>query len=201
PLLTGAPGQRMLVELLSRAHARAEAPGASVEDVRADLADLRRVLDTCGNQLRDVLESCDAGEVIAVGAEQDDNELQTRVHQLRELVANRFPELTEELATLRQPVLRYCREQIRLLQRCAAHADVDRMARLRGAEMTWVATRATVEQLAAVWDGVSLDTGPVWLDATSVTEAVDEFLWTPPDQTVPEPEPEPSEDAGQPVSV
>ena len=46
PWISSMFGQRALLELLSRAQARAQSPAASAEDVRADLAELRRVLST-----------------------------------------------------------------------------------------------------------------------------------------------------------
>jgi hypothetical protein len=187
PLLTGVPGQRMLIELLSRAHARVNGPDATEQDVRTDLADLRRVLDACTNQLREVLETGDVAELIATGQARDDADLRVWVDQLRRKAREKFPDLAGEIDRLAEPVQRYCVQQTRLIQRCTADADVDRLARLRAVELNRVVERSTPQQLASLWDGIAFDAAPVWLDPASIYGAADEMTRTIEDEPVPEP--------------
>ena len=84
PWISSMFGQRALLEMLSRAQARAQSPGATSDDVRADLAELRRVLSTFASQLRRIVDDRKMAEMIEYAQDCDDREVVNRIGGLRE---------------------------------------------------------------------------------------------------------------------
>lgn len=101
PWLSTMSGQRALLETLSRVEARAAAPDATVDDVRADLAALRRILTAFANDLRRIVDGRRTAEMIQYGKDANDHSLRSRIDGLRATVVRRFAdELINDLGRL-----------------------------------------------------------------------------------------------------
>lgn len=186
PWISSMFGQRALLELLSRAQARAQSPGATADDVRADLAELRRVLSTFASQLRRIVDDRKTAEMIEYARDCDDREVVNRIGGLRETVARSFPsELADDLDRLSIACDWYIAQQQRLLKLLSTTPGT-RGHWVRGDEVHEVMRSAAPARLAALWDGIAFDEAPVWVSPERVLTAVSELTFRPADAPVPE---------------
>lgn len=186
PWISSMFGQRALLELLSRAQARAQSPAATADDVRADLAELRRVLSTFASQLRRIVDDRRTAEMIEYARDCDDREVVNRIGGLRETVARSFPrELADDLDRLSIACDWYIAQQQRLLQLLSATPGA-RGHWVRGDEVHEVMRSAAPARLVALWDGIAFDEAPVWVSPERVLSAVAELTFRPVDVPVPE---------------
>jgi hypothetical protein len=180
-------GQRALLEMFSRVQARASAPGASVEDVRSDLAELRRVLSTFANELRRTVDSRRTSAMLEHAQGADDRVLRTRIAQLKDAVVQQFAdELTDDLERLTEAGDRYVVQQLRLLKLLSKSRGV-RGHWVRRDEVHEVMRTASPARLAALWDGIVFDQAPLWVDPERVLAAVDKLTFAPGKDPIPEP--------------
>ncbi|NMO53430.1 hypothetical protein HH310_19845 [Actinoplanes sp. TBRC 11911] len=188
PWLKTMSGQKALLEMFSRAQARASSSEASAEDIRADLAELRRVLSTFANEVRRAVDSRKTTSILELAGETDDRVLRTRISQLRDSVVARFADqLTDDLERFNEAGDRYVAQQLRLLKL---------LSRSRGVLGHWVQRdevhevmrTAGTHRLAALWDGIAFDESPIWIDPTQVLGAVRELTY----EAIPDPIPEPA---------
>jgi hypothetical protein len=180
-------GQRALLELLSRAQARAQSPAATADDVRADLAELRRVLSTYASQLRRMVDDRRTAEMIEYARDCDDREVVNRIGGLRETVARSFPrELADDLDRLSIACDWYIAQQQRLLQLLSSTPGT-RGHWVRGDEVHEVMRSAAPARLAGLWDGIAFDEAPFWVSPERVLKAVEELTFRP-SSDVPVPE-------------
>jgi hypothetical protein len=187
PWISSMFGQRALLELLSRAQARAQSPAASAEDVRADLAELRRVLSTYASQLRRMVDDRRTAEMIEYARDCDDRELVNRIGGLRETVARSFPrQLADDLDRLSIACDWYIAQQQRLLKLLSSTPGT-RGHWVRGDEVHEVMRSAAPAQLAGLWDGIAFDEAPFWVSPEKVLKAVEELTFRP-SSDVPVPE-------------
>jgi hypothetical protein len=187
PWLSSMSGQRALLEMLSRAQERAASPGATVEDVRADLAELRRVLSTFASQLRRIVDDRKTGEMIEYAQESDDRELRIRIARLREIVVKSFTtELIDDLERLGGACEWYLSQQLRLLKLLSSTRGT-RGHWIRADEVHEVMRTADPARLAALWDGITFDEAPVWVNPDTVLKAVTELVSFSAEAPVPEP--------------
>jgi hypothetical protein len=179
-------GQRALLELLSRAQARAQSPAATADDVRADLAELRRVLSTFASQLRRVVDDRRTDEMIAYARDCDDREVASRIGGLRETVARAFSrELADDLERLSMACDWYIAQERRLLMLLSAIPGA-RGHWARGDEVHEVMRSAAPARLAALWDGIAFDEAPVWVSPDKVLKAAEKLTFQSMDVPVPE---------------
>jgi hypothetical protein len=182
PWVSSMFGQRALLELLSRA----QSPAATADDVRADLAELRRVLSTFASQLRRIVDDRRTAEMIEYARDCDDREVVYRIGGLRETVATSFPrELADDLDRLSIACDWYIAQQQRLLKLLSATPGA-RGHWVRGDEVHEVMRSAAPARLAAFWDGITFDEAPVWVSPQRVLAAVAELAFRPADVPVPE---------------
>lgn len=186
PWISSLSGQRALLELLSRAQARAQSPAATADDVRADLAELRRVLSTFASQLRRIADDRRTDEMIAYARDCDDREVASRIGGLRETVARAFPrELADDLERLSMACDWYIAQEQRLLMLLSATPGV-RGHWARSDEVHEVMRSAAPARLAALWDGIAFDEAPVWVSPEKVLKAAEKLTFRPADAPVPE---------------
>jgi hypothetical protein len=186
PLISTMSGQRALLEMFSRAQARAATPGASADEVRADLDELRRVLIAFANGLRRIVDSRDLSAMIEQGREIDDQLIRARIEQLRKTVEQHFAgELVEDLEHLAAAAYRYVRQQVRLLRELSATRG-GAGHWLRRDEVYEVLRYSSLARLAALWDGIVFDEAPMWLDAGRVVRAAEELTFANDSEEVPE---------------
>ena len=168
PWISTMSGQKALLEMFSRAQARALSPDASAEDVRSDLAELRRVLSTFANELRRTVDRRKTASMLELAQGADDRVLRTRIGQLKDAVVQRFADdLTDDLARLTEAGDRYVIQQLRLGKL---------LSRSRGVLGHWVQRdevhevmrTASSQRLAELWDGIAFDEAPVWVDPAQV---------------------------------
>jgi len=186
PWISTMSGQRALLEMLSRAQARAASPGAAADDVRADLAELRRVLSTFANELRRIIDGRKTTEMIQYARDVDDRELRSRIAGLKDVVVRRFAnELIDDLERLGGACDWYLIQQLRLLKQLSA---------VRGTRGHWVRSDEVHElmrtadpaRLAALWDGIIFDEAPIWVNPDRVLKALAELISVSTDGPVPE---------------
>jgi hypothetical protein len=186
PWVSSMFGQRALLELLSRAQARAQSPAATAADVRADLAELRRVLSTYASQLRRMVDDRRTAEMIEYARDCDDREVVNRIGGLRETVARSFPsELADDLDRLSIACDWYIAQQQRLLK-LLSFTPGTRGHWVRGDEAHEVMRSAAPARLAGLWDGIAFDEAPFWVSPERVLKAVDDLTFRPSDVPVPE---------------
>ncbi|WP_261566802.1 hypothetical protein [Frankia gtarii] len=187
PWISTMSGQRALLEMFSRVQARASSPDAPAEDVRSDLAELRRVLSTFANELRRTVDSRKTAAMLEHAQGADDRVLRTRITQLKDAVVRRFTdELTDDLERLTEAGDRYVVQQLRLLKL---------LSKSRGVLGHWVqrdevhevARTASPGRLAALWDGIAFDEAAVWVNPTRVLEAADDLTFPRGQDPIPEP--------------
>jgi hypothetical protein len=187
PWISTMSGQRALLEMFSRVQARASAPGASADDVRSDLAELRRVLSTFANELRRTVDGRKTAAMLEHAQGADDRVLRTRIAQLKDAVVQRFAdELTDDLERLTEAGDRYVVQQLRLLKL---------LSRSRGVQGHWVQRdevhevmrTASPARLAALWNGIVFDQAPVWVDPARVLAAADKLTFAAGQDPIPEP--------------
>ncbi len=187
PWLSTMSGQKALLEMFSRAQARALSLDASVDDVRADLAELRRVLSTFANELRRIVDRRKTASILELAQGADDRVLRTRIGQLKDAVVQRFAgELTDDLERLTDAGDRYVVQQLRLGKL---------LSRSRGVLGHWVQRdevhevmrTASVQRLAALWDGIAFDEAPVWVDPDQVLAALRDLTFEAGQDPIPEP--------------
>ncbi len=189
PWISTMSGQRALLEMFSRVQARASSPDASVDDVRSDLAELRRVLSTFANELRRSVDGRKTAAMLEHAQEADDRILRTRIGQLKDVVVQHFPdELTDDLERLTEAGDRYVIQQLRLLKALSTSRGV-RGHWVRRDEVHEVMRSADPTRLAALWDGIAFDEAPVWVDPEQVLAAAEELTFA----AGPDPIPETSE--------
>jgi hypothetical protein len=187
PWLSSMSGQRALLEMLSRAQERAASPGATAEDVRADLAELRRVLSTFASQLCRIVDDRKTGEMIEYAQDSDDRELRSRIARLREIVVKRFAtELIDDLERLGGACEWYLSQQLRLLKLLSSIRGT-RGHWIRADEVHEVMRYAEPARLAALWDGIAFDEAPVWVNPDTVLKAAMELVSFSAEAAVPEP--------------
>lgn len=175
PWISTMSGQRALLEMLSRAQARAASPDAVADDVRADLAELRRVLTTFANELRRIIDSRKTAEMIQYARDADDQELRSRIARLKDIVVRRFAdELIDDLERLGGACDWYLRQLLRLLKYLSA-ARGTRGHWVRSDEVHEVMRTADPARLASLWDGIVFDEAPVWVNPEAVLKAVSEL--------------------------
>jgi hypothetical protein len=186
PWISSMFGQRALLELLSRAQVSAQKPGATAEDVRADLAELRRVLSTFASQLRRIVDDRKTAEMIEYARDCDDREVVNRIRGLLDTVSRSFPsELADDLDRLSMACDWYIAQQQRLLKLLSASPGT-RGHWVRSDEVHEVMRSAAPAQLAALWDGIAFDEAPVWVSPERVLAAVKDLTFRPADEPVPE---------------
>ena len=188
PWLSTMSGQKALLEMFSRAQARASSADAAAEDIRADLGELRRVLSTFANEVRRAVDSRKTTSMLELARGADDRVLRTRISQLKDAVVAKFAdELTDDLERLNEAGDRYVTQQLRLLKL---------LSRSRGVLGHWVQRDEVHEvmrtagtyRLAALWDGIAFDESPVWVDPNQVLSALRELTY----EATPDPIPEPA---------
>lgn len=186
PWISTMSGQRALLEMFSRVQARASSSDASVDDVRSDLAELRRVLSTFANELRRTVDRRKTAAMLEHAQGADDRVLRTRIAQLKDAVVHRFAdELTDDLERLTEAGDRYVVQQLRLLKL---------LSKSRGAAGHWVQRDEVHEvmrsaepvRLAALWDGIAFDEAPFWIDPAEVLVAVEKLTFTTTNDPIPE---------------
>ena len=186
PWISSMFGQRALLELLSRAQIRAQSPAATAEDVRADLAGLRRVLSTYASQLRRMVDDRRTAEMIEYARDCDDREVVNRIGGLRETVTRSFPrELADDLDRLSIACDWYIAQQQRLLKLLSSTPGT-RGHWVRGDEVREVMRFAAPARLAGLWHGIAFDEAPFWVSPERVLKAVEELTFRPSDVPVPE---------------
>lgn len=186
PWLSTMSGQKALLEMFSRAQARALSLDASMDDVRADLAELRRVLSTFANELRRTVDRRKTASILELAQGADDRVLRTRIGQLKDAVVQRFAgDLTDDLERLTEAGDRYVIQQLRLLKL---------LSRSRGVLGHWVQRdevhevmrTASAQRLAALWEGMAFDEAPVWVDPTQVLAALRDLTFEGSQDPIPE---------------
>ncbi|WP_313887031.1 hypothetical protein [Salinispora arenicola] len=188
PWLSTMSGQKALLEMFSRAQARASSADASISDVRADLAELRRVLSTFANELRRTVDRRKTASILELAQGADDRVLRTRIGQLKDAVVQRFAgELTDDLERLTEAGDRYVAQQLRLLKLLSQSRGVLGHWVQRD-EVHEVMRTAGTQRLAALWDGIAFDEAPVWVDPNQVLAALQDLTF----ETGPDPIPEPA---------
>ncbi|MGH3246538.1 MAG: hypothetical protein ACRDOI_10045 [Trebonia sp.] len=186
PWVSSMSGQRALLELLSRAQARAQSPNASAEDVRADLAELRRLLSTFATHLNRIISSRRMAEMIEYARDGNDHEVANRIGTLRATVNRSFSsELADDLYRLSIACDRYIAQQQRLLKLLSATPGA-RGHWVRPDEAHEVMRAAAPDRLAALWDGIAFDETPFWVSPERVLRATDQLTFRPMDAPVPE---------------
>jgi hypothetical protein len=200
PWISTMSGQRALLEMFSRVQARASSPDASVDDVRSDLAELRRVLSTFANELRRTVDGRKTAAMLEHAQAADDRVLRTRIAQLKDTVVQRFTdELTDDLERLTEAGDRYVIQQLRLLKLLSTERGV-RGHWVRRDEVHEVMRTAGPARLAALWDGIAFDEAPLWVDPTRVLTAADELTFAAGHDPSPEAaEPGPASEAEPPI--
>lgn len=187
PWISSMSGHRALLEMMTRTEARAKAPGATAADVRADLNDLARMLLAYANGLRQIIDERDVRAMMEHAAGANDEQVRSRVKETSNAVQRNFESrLDDALRELGKAASRYVRQQVRLLQA---------LKTVRGAVGLWIRSdevhevlkRASLEDLAALWDGIAFDESPYWLDPASVMNAVDDLTFARGEEAVPEP--------------
>lgn len=198
PWITTMSGQRALLEMLTRVQERAAAPDAVAEDVRTDLAELRRVLSTFGNELRRIIDGRKTKEMIQYARDADDRELRSRIARLKDIVIGKFAdELIDDLERLGGACDWYLSQQLRLLKQLSATRGT-RGHWIRADEVHEVMRSAEPARLAALWDGIAFDEAPVWVNPETVLNAVRELTAVPAEGPVPEPGTPGAESAAEP---
>lgn len=186
PWLSTMSGQRALLEALSRVEARAASPDATVDDVRADLAALRRILTAFANDLRRIVDGRRTAEMIQYGKDANDHSLRSRIDGLRATVVRRFAdELINDLGRLSEACDSYILQHLRLGKQLSA-SRVTQGHWARSDEVHEVMEHGALTRLAALWDGIAFDAAPVWVSPGRVLKAVEELTTTSADGLVPE---------------
>jgi hypothetical protein len=187
PWISSMSGHRALLEMMTRTEARAKAPGATAADVRADLNDLARMLLAYANGLRQIVDERDVKAMMEHATGVDDEQVRSRVRETSNAVQRNFESrLDDALRTLEAAASRYVRQQVRLLQALKTMRGVAGLW-IRSDEVHEVLKRASLEDLAALWDGIAFDEPPYWLDPASVMKAVSDLTFTREEEAVPEP--------------
>lgn len=187
PWISSMSGHRALLEMMTRTEARAKSPGATAADVRADLNDLARMLLAYANGLRQIVDERDVKAMMEHAAGADDEQVRSRVRETGSAVQRKFESrLDDALRDLEAAASRYVRQQLRLLQA---------LKTMRGTAALWIRSdevhaalkRASLEDLAALWDGIAFDESPYWLDPATVMKAVSDLTFAREEEVVPEP--------------
>jgi hypothetical protein len=186
PWITSMRGHHALLELLSRAEERANAPGATADDIRAELAEVRRMLSTYASHVQRIIEDRRTAEMIEYARDCDDQKISSRIGRLNTLVTRSFPrDLADDLERLSMACdwyIRQTQELVKLLNASAA----TRGYWARADEVHEVLRSATRPRLAAFWDGTAFDEAPVWISPQLVLDAAAKLTFRPEEERVPE---------------
>lgn len=187
PWISSMSGHRALLEMMTRTEARAKAPGATAGDVRADLNDLARMLLAYANGLRQIIDDRDIKAMMEHATGTDDEQVRSRVRETSNAVQRNFEsQLDDALRDLEKAASRYVRQQVRLLQALKIVRGTAGLW-IRSDEVHEVLKRASLEDLAALWDGIAFDESPYWLDPASVMRAGSDLTSAREEELVPEP--------------
>jgi hypothetical protein len=187
PWISSMSGHRALLEMMTRTEARAKAPGATAADVRADLNDLARMLLAYANGLRQIIDDRDVKAMMEHATGTDDEQVRSRVRETSNAVQRNFESrLDDALRDLETAASRYVRQQVRLLQALKMVRGIAGLW-IRSDEVHEVLKRASLDDLAALWDGIAFDESPYWLDPASVMKAVSDLTSAREEELVPEP--------------
>jgi hypothetical protein len=186
PWISTMSRHRALLEMMTRTETRALAPGATAADVRADLNDLSRMLSAYANGLRQIIEERDVKAMMEHATDVDDEQVRARVRQTSRAVNRGFEtQLNDALKELQAAASRYVRQQVRLLQALKAVRGSVRLW-IRSDEVHEVLKKASLGDLAALWDGIAFDESPYWIDPARVMKAVSDLTFVEDDERVPE---------------
>lgn len=187
PWISSMSGHRALLEMMTRTEARAKATGATAADVRADLNDLARMLLAYANGLRQIIDDRDVKAMMEHATGTDDEQVRSRVRETCNAVQRNFESrLDDALRDLETAASRYVRQQVRLLQALKIVRGTAGLW-IRSDEVHEVLKRASLEDLAGLWDGIAFDESPYWLDPSSVVKACNDLTSAREEELVPEP--------------
>ncbi|SCL45564.1 hypothetical protein GA0070604_1020 [Micromonospora eburnea] len=186
PWISTMSRHRALLEMMNRTETRASAPGATAADVRADLNDLSRMLSAYANGLRQIIEERDVKAMMEHAIDVDDEQIRARVRQTSKAVNRGFEsQLNDALKQLQAAASRYVRQQVRLLQALKVVRGSVRLW-IRSDEVHEVLKKASLGDLAVLWDGIAFDESPYWIDPARVMKAVSDLTFVEDDERVPE---------------
>jgi hypothetical protein len=186
PWITSMRGHHALLELLSRAEERARAPGATAADVRAELAEVRRMLSTYASHVQRIIEDRRTTEMIEYARDCDDQKVSIRIGSLNTIVTRSFRrELADDLEWLSMSCDWYISQTQALVKLLNASAAT-RGYWARTDEVHEALRSTTRPRLAELWDGIAFDEAPVWISPRLVLESAAKLTFRPAEEHVPE---------------
>ena len=188
-----------LINLLDRTQAAMKAGHAGHDEVAASLRSCRQWLTVAADHLMQMVTGSPLSELIAVRRHHSQEGLIERVQLLNQIVADTYPDLDHQAFRLLQATYSYLRSRERFVERLLDEGGNARDFSLLDHEEYLAAalTRGLVE-LAETFTGVVFDPPGPWLDATSLTEALDAQKPRPPGKQRP-PRPAPSGEGEDPL--
>lgn len=189
-----------LINLLDRTQEAMKTGQAGHDEVAANVRSCRLWLTVAADHLLQMVTASPLSELIAVRRHHSQEGLIERVHALNRMVAETFPDLEHQAFRLLQSTYGYLRARERFVERLLDEGGNARdFSLLDHEEYLAAALTRSLSELAETFTGVVFDPPGPWLDATSLTEALDAQKPRPPGKSRP-PRPAPSETDEDPLT-
>ncbi|MCX4752539.1 hypothetical protein [Kitasatospora purpeofusca] len=188
PMVTDTLNHQVLMEVLTYFMNGLEAPGAEADELRQKLRAFRGLVHGRARALREVIVQNDVPAAIELG-KVDTKDLADRIGlACARAVDNltKVHELADDLDRMITAVTKYIGVRGDLTELLRREARLDRKAELHTAALARAAKSATIEELAALWDGIHFDSVRPWLDPAAIECAVEELLLEPAADVIPQ---------------
>lgn len=163
-----------LINLLDRTQEAMKNGHAGHDEVAASLRSCRHWLTVAADHLMQMVTASPLSELIAVRRHHSQEGLIERVNSLNQVVADTFPDLEHQAFRLLQSTYGYLRARERFVERLLDEGGNARdFSLLDHEEYLAAALTRSLSELAETFAGVVFDPPGPWLDATSLTEALD----------------------------